>query len=338
MINDIYRVKNAIKNNVPVDQTVDKGKWLNILNAQNQSSNVLLSQKINYPNIWQPFPSDKVPKNFSYGSMYHYLVTSCIDDDNSESDIENHANNNQCPKADYSTSKPLKRGKLYVESGHVFDILERLTSDKMFGMKCKVQASYKSKEVHQVSVLINPSTARVIRGTCDCKASSMGRFSHVAALLYVLLNYLDDDEEDNVPCTSKLCSWNQGRKRKEPHKTDEQQYKNKNDISKRRSYDPGRSWTRPINKPKINNLLYDLQLISASRKAPSMWQLLLQPQYENYLLEKPRKCHLKTLVYRLTYNVCNDRTGPVDITLGAQDIDDKWWQYRKILITASKIK
>ncbi|XP_044597969.1 uncharacterized protein LOC123274428 [Cotesia glomerata] len=244
----IERVKNAIRNNVPVDQTVDKGKWLNILNTLNQNPNVVQSPKINYPNIWQPFPSDKVPKNFTYGSMYHYLVTSCINDDYDNSDIENEDHNNQTPKADYSTSKPLKRGKLYVESGHVFEIFEGVTSDQMFCMKCKIQASYKAKEIHQVSVMINPLTARVIQGTCDCKASSMGRCSHVAALLYVLLNYLDDCDEDNVPCTSKLCSWNQGRKKKEPHKADEQQYKNKNDMSKRRSYDPGRSLTRPVDK------------------------------------------------------------------------------------------
>ncbi|CAH1099498.1 unnamed protein product [Psylliodes chrysocephalus] len=166
--------------------------------------------------------------------------------------------------------------------------------------------------------MINPSTTRVIHGTCDCKALSMGRCSHVAALLYVSLNYLNECDEDNVLCTSKLCSWNQGRKRKELHKADEQQYKNKNDISKRRSYDPRRSLTRPVDKQKINNLLSDLQLINASRKAPSMWQLLLQPQYEDYILDKPRKSQLKTLVYRLTTNVCNNRIGPVHITLGAQ--------------------
>ncbi|XP_044597562.1 uncharacterized protein LOC123274130 isoform X1 [Cotesia glomerata] len=263
----IERVKNAIRNHVPVDPTVDKGKWLNIINTLNQSPNVQQSYKINYPNILQPFPSDKVPKNFTYGSMYHYLVTSCIDDDYDDSDIENCGSNNQSSKVDYSTSKPLKRGKLYVESGHVFEILEGVTPDQMFCMKCKIQASYKAKEIHQVSVMINPSTARIIHGTCDCKTSSMGRCSHVAALLYVLLNYLDDCDEDNVPCTSKVCSWNQGRKRKEPHKADEQQYTNKNDMSKRRSYDPGRSLTRPIDKRKINNLLSDLQLINASRKS-----------------------------------------------------------------------
>lgn len=206
-------------NIVPVDQTVDKGKWLNILNTLNQSPNVLQSHKINYPNIWQLFLSDKVPKNFTYGSMYHYLVTSCKDYD--DSGIENCDENNQSPKADYITSEPLKWGQLYVESGHVFEILEGITSDRMFCMKCKIQASYKSKGIHQLSVIINQATVRVVYGTCDCKASSMGPSLHVATLIYVLLNYLDECDEDYALCTSKLCSWNQGRKEKEPYKADD---------------------------------------------------------------------------------------------------------------------
>lgn len=80
--------------------------------------------------------------------MFHYLVTSCKDDDNSDSDIENRNSNDQSLKVDFSTSKPLERGKQYVDSGHVFDILEGVTADGMFCMKSKIQASYKAKEVH----------------------------------------------------------------------------------------------------------------------------------------------------------------------------------------------
>lgn len=85
-------------------------------------------------------------------------------------------------------------------------------------MKCKILTSYKIKEVS-----VNLSTAWEIHVTCNCKASSMGYCSHVAALLYGLLNYLDEDDEGKL-CTRKLYSWNQGRKRKEPHKAHEQQY------------------------------------------------------------------------------------------------------------------
>ncbi|XP_046424709.1 uncharacterized protein LOC124181980 [Neodiprion fabricii] len=209
----IERVKNALHNNIPVDPNVDKGKWLEILQKCDPNKNVPQIQTTNYPQIWQPFPTQDVPKNFNYGSIYHYLVTSYIDEGSNDSDNENFGSNN-CAKDDFSTSKSLKRGKLYVESGHVFDIFNGVTANKMFCMKCKVHASYKIKEIHSVSVMIDPLNARVIHGTCDCKASSMGRCSHVAALLYILLNFVDDTDEDSLPCTSKLCTWNQGRKKK----------------------------------------------------------------------------------------------------------------------------
>lgn len=64
-------------------------------------------------------------------------------------------------------------------------------------------------------------------------------------------------------------TWNQGRKRKQPNKANEQQYTNKNDVSKRKSYDPGQSLTRIVDKSKINKLLSDLQSINTTPKSPS---------------------------------------------------------------------
>lgn len=262
-------------------------------------------------------------------------MTSCIDEGD-DADVENFDSNN-VSKVDFSTSKSLKRGKLYVDSGHVFDIFSGVTTNNMFCMKCKIHASYKIKEIHNVTVMIDPSSARVFHGACDCKASSMGRCCHVAALLYLLLNYVDDMSNDEVPCTSKLCTWNQGRKKKESHKADEMPYKNKVDLSKRQSYDPGNSLSKPINKQKINCLISDLHVSSSTKKAPSMWELLLQPQYDDYDLEKPRKSVLKTLVYKLTRSIFKDNDGPIDVTFGVQGDDEKWWRLRKILITASRI-
>lgn len=69
-----------------------------------------------------------------------------------------------------------------------------------------------------------------------------------------------------------------------------------------------------------------------------MWQILLQPQYEDQYLNEVRKSHLKTLVYIFTTNVCNNNRGPIDITSGVQGDNDKWWQFGKILITVSKMK
>ena len=58
-------------------------------------------------------------------------------------------------------------------------------------------------------VIIDPENGKVVIGECNCEASS-----HVAALLYALLNYrVLIDINGNGACTSKLFSWNQGRKK-----------------------------------------------------------------------------------------------------------------------------
>lgn len=59
---------------------------------------------------------------------------------------------------------------------------------------------------------------------------------------------------------------------------------------------------KPVDNQRINNLLSDLQIIRAntSKKTLSMWELLLQLQYNDYELDKLRKSNLKTLVYKLT--------------------------------------
>lgn len=87
--------------------------------------------------------------------------------------------------------------------------------------------------------------------------------------------------------------------------------------------------TKQVDKQKINKSITDLQLINSTRKASSMWQLFLQPHHDDYQLDKSRQSTLKTLGYKLTTNVCNNRNGFVDITLGFQCDNEKWWQYCK---------
>lgn len=51
---------------------------------------------------------------------------------------------------------------MYVDSGHVFDIFNGVTVNEMFCIKCKIQASYKAKEIHNVKVMIDPLWAAVL--------------------------------------------------------------------------------------------------------------------------------------------------------------------------------
>ena len=50
---------------------------------------------------------------------------------------------------------------------------------------------------------------------CTCRASAMGRCSHVTGLLYAFVDYIDTCDTlkvDPQSCTSLPCAWNQGRK------------------------------------------------------------------------------------------------------------------------------
>lgn len=71
--------------------------------------------------------------------------------------------------------------KLYVDSGHAFEIIQCETDTKMFSLKCKIEASYMVKRIHsQVVLMIDPLCARVNHGTCEscvCKTPSGSLFS-----------------------------------------------------------------------------------------------------------------------------------------------------------------
>ena len=78
----------------------------------------------------------------------------------------------------------------------------------------KVRASYTS-EVYDVTATLSQHSGFVKDSSCTCRASAMGRCSHVTGLLYALVDYIDTCDTlkvDPQSCTSLPCAWNQGRK------------------------------------------------------------------------------------------------------------------------------
>lgn len=171
-----------------------------------------------FPDEWKKFPSKNLPNSFNETSIYDYLISSFIveKDDNDSSDGENETN-----ILDNNTAKPLKREKLYVNSNHVTEILDSVTSN-IYRIKSKVKASYKVKNNYSVHAMINSESGKIIQGTCECKGSSLGRCAHVAVLLHILLMQCKEAEKENVACTSQLCVWNRGSIKKKAHKVDYQ--------------------------------------------------------------------------------------------------------------------
>ena len=63
---------------------------------------------------------------------------------------------------------------------------------------------------------ISQQSGFVDSASCDCIASADGRCAHVAAVLLLILDEKEQEttkRPDELPCTSKPCSWNAGKKR-----------------------------------------------------------------------------------------------------------------------------
>lgn len=152
----------------------------------------------------ETFPYVPIPENFSYGSIYQHIiasakVTSVTDIDDSEND-----------ECDFNTSKPMVKGRLYYTSGHITDMQDAKYSGHYF-LKSKVRASFR-KCLYRVSgTLCN--NGQVIYSSCECKASAMGRCSHISGLLFALEDYTLNFGYQSASFTIKLCAWNVGRKR-----------------------------------------------------------------------------------------------------------------------------
>ena len=144
----------------------------------------MVFQLPNFPSNWKTFPSQQIPKYFNYGQIHEYLMSSCVfEDDNKEND-------NESNKIDYSTSKSLKRAQQYFDSGHVIDMEDSVSvTSNIYCFKSLVQTSFKSVK-YPVQVIMHRNSGKIILGTCECKASALGRCSHVAALLYALEDFV----------------------------------------------------------------------------------------------------------------------------------------------------
>ena len=87
---------------------------------------------------------------------------------------------------------------------------------------------------HNVLIILSVSSGAVIHASCDpCKVFALGRCSHVVAVLFSLLDHVNEQGSTiSTPCTSKECSWNKGKKRdKNPERLSEVKYPSKRKLS-----------------------------------------------------------------------------------------------------------
>ncbi|XP_014670842.1 PREDICTED: uncharacterized protein LOC106811655 [Priapulus caudatus] len=327
------RCSNAQKDGVKIDPSVDCGKWYDLKLAEVRSSTQVPQGKEHPPITgWKEFPKSGIPPVFNAGHIYHHLVESIQerDDDDDDDDDDGGGGAN----SDFATDKPMRRGKIFYDSGNVTEIQDVRKGSQYF-VKAKVLASMR-KTTYSVLFSLSVNSGFVSDATCDCRASALGRCSHVAAVLYALSYCVENSSDRSVPCTSKPCTWNRGRKQgKNPKKITETSYP-KTHSSSVIQFDPrplSQQSTAQMPQEEINNFSISLQSCS---KNLSMWETLLPVIYDDYVLSEEEKVVLLVKVDQLIENLTPEEQGPVHVV--TEQGTDQWHALRALRVTASNAK
>ena len=242
-----------------------------------------------------------MPKLFNRGHIHHHIVESVqfLNEDTFDDDSDEDSDSSDCDIEDVHTAKPMKKGLKYFTSGHVQKLQDSVKSGHYF-LKSKVRASY-TTEVYDVTVTLSQQSGFVRDASCSCRASAMGRCSHVTGLLFALVDYIetcDSMKIDPQSCTSLPCVWNQGRKsNKQPKKVQESVYRSakKRKVHEIIDFDPRAPNTRSNDEEKESG--HFLFCLEKHGQADSMWSSVLQYNYHDYSLDEDHiSCLLKCMI------------------------------------------
>lgn len=187
----------------------------------------------------------------------------------------------------------MKNRRKYVDSGFVHDIMDNM-NHKHYFLRAHVWLSMRNELPRNVVVVLSVISGAVIHASCDpCRASSLGRCSHVVAALFVILHQVKKlGAVLSKPCTSKECSWNKGKKRdKNPQSLSGAVYPSKLRKSAEPviNFDPRPSDYRRVFPEHINRFAIALQSLSQDNDGQniSMWETQLKITYKDYDLADP---------------------------------------------------
>lgn len=237
------------------------------------------------------------------------------------------------------TDKPLKNGRKYVDSGFVHDIMDTASADHYF-VRAHVWPSMRNELPHNVTVVISANSGAILHASCEpCRASSLGRCSHVVAVLFSVLDYVQKHGASlTQPCTSQECSWNKGKKRnKNPRRVSDAKYpgQNKNASLNVIDFDPRPDKYRHVNVHHINNFLSKVQALSQAEGGElTMWETQLRMTYNDYKLDGDRNRVLLEQVSALHENLKPEALMQIPGTQ-EQSKSEKWFSERWCRLTAS---
>ena len=124
---------------------------------------------------------------------------------------------NKDVKLSSTEPRSLSLGKSLVLSNHCGSLLYTPISPSLdYGFaKCYVIPQTNTRDApHEAWVIVRKSDATVHRGYCSCAGGIGGSCKHVAALLYLIVNY--SQSTNDVSCTSKLQIWGKPTKKHSP--------------------------------------------------------------------------------------------------------------------------
>lgn len=334
----LKRVSDCLKsgNHHTLDPSIDNGKWF-AAKIVKESSGIQGNCPLNSAPVipstgWRAFPSQNIPSLYNYGHVHYYALESIQNVSNISEDIEDGLG--------HMTDKPLKNGRKYMDSGFVHDIMDTASADHYF-VRAHVWPSMRNKLPYNVTVVISANSGAILHASCEpCRASSLGRCSHVVAVLFSVLDYVQKHGPSlTQPCTSQECSWNKGKKRnKNPRRVSDAKYpgKNKNASLNVIDFDPRPAKYRHVNAHHINNFLSKVQALSQAEDGElTMWETQLRMTYNNYKLEGDRNRVLLEQVSALHENLKPEALMQIPGTQ-EQSKSEKWFLERWCRLTASK--
>ena len=206
------------------------------------------------------------------------------------------------------TGRPLKNGRKYVNLCFVHDLMDMIDSDQYF-VRAHVWPLMGTKLPHNVVVVTSLNSGTVLHVSYEpCRASSLGHCSHVVAVLFSVLDCVQNHGPViTQPCTSQECSWNKGKKRnKNPKRVNDAKYPSKRAKQSTLSvteFDPRPAKYREVKTKHINNLLNNIQLLSqVEGREICMWETQLKFTYNDYSLDCERS---RVLFERVTPIICS---------------------------------
>lgn len=131
---------------------------------------------------WKTFLSQDLPRLFNYGHVYRcpWIFAIFAGEQNDHQEDEDRE---LTSGIGHMTDKPISNGHKYMDLGFVHDMGDTKTNDYYY-VKAHVWCTCMKTPCSYVLVILSVKSGAVIHASCDpCKASELGRCSHVVAVL-----------------------------------------------------------------------------------------------------------------------------------------------------------